>query len=92
MDERQLREMAQDIGRLEGHLASLQRTVDDNRTISAAGHARLEAKIDSLTALGNQLKEGQDRFKGGYTALSAIVSIAAALGSFATWAIGYFFK
>ncbi len=92
MDDKQLRDMAQDIGRLEGSLAALQRTVDENRISSAAGHARLEAKIDGLTAIGATLKEGQDRFKGGYAAISVLASVAAALGSAVTWAIGYCFK
>jgi len=71
-----MNEVAQDVGRLEGRMDGLSTRIE-----------QMEKSIEKLTGLVEELKQGQDQFKGGYAILTALVSLAAAVGGSITWVI-----
>lgn len=67
---------AQDVGRLEGRMDSVDRRIE-----------QLEASVKHLTDLVVELKSGQDQFKGGYTLLAAVIGVAGSVGAAITWVL-----
>ena len=93
-------DLAKDIGRLEGTLQSLGRTVDMNREAGASSIARLDAKLDrmseenreqnaAISAAVKALQDQQNRVQGGLSALGLLLTAAATLGGIITWILNH---
>lgn len=77
------------IGRLEGKLQELTQTVERDRASAKDAQAILMEKFEEISVTIAEIRQAQDRVKGGWAMLTVLGSVAAVVGGAISWVLGH---